>query len=214
MSGFLPLIHRGDRIRALVVGGGEVAHRKVQDLLVAGAEVRAVSTTWDDRLRLLLQSRNIPHETRAFQPGDTQGFSLVIVATDDAELNRLVSDEAATRGIPVNVVDQPEQCSVYFPAVVRDDHLLLAVSTGGTAPFLAREIRKALDSWLEDEGWSLRAKWAGKFRSYVNTAIKQQTIRDSLFERFMNEDPAALAAWRDENPPFALWESWVKEVAR
>jgi len=207
---FLPLIHRGDRTRALVIGGGAVALRKVEDLLAAGASVEAISPAWDPALAELLTSRSIPHQTRPFHPGDTRGFNLVIVATDDARTNRAASEEAREAGIPVNVVDQPELCTVYFAAVVRRDPLLLAISTGGAAPFFAREMKRAAEEWL-DGGWAERAHWAERLRDYAREQVEEPEKRERLFSRFMEMTDRDLAGWNDANPPVALWARWTDE---
>ena len=207
---YLPLIHRGDRLHALVLGGGAVAKRKVYDLLEAHAELHVISPYWDSELEALLDDKAIPHETRGYQSGDIEGHNLVIVATDDESVNRAAFEEARRLGVPVNVVDQPELCTVYFAAVVRSDPLLLAISTGGAAPFFARELKHAAVEWLEG-GWTLRAKWAELIRRFALDNLDGMDARERLFQRFMRMEVEHLETWDFDHPPAQLWESWSRE---
>ena len=208
--GFLPLIFRGDRTRALVVGGGKVARRKIEDLLDAGCEVSAIAPVWEGSLEERMIARGAAYETRAVRAGDTTGFTLVIVATDDPEVNRTVSEEARAAGIPVNVVDQPELCTIYFAAVIRSDPLLVAVSTGGAAPFLAREIKGALADVIEGE-WRIRARWAEKIRDFARDHLSDPAQREKVYSAFLAVDDASMLRWNEAAPPLDLWGRWAVE---
>ncbi len=207
---FLPLIHRSDRLKALVVGAGNVARRKVADLVDAGVETEIIARQCsNDDLREFINRENIPFHERDYREGDVQGFDLVIVATNDKELNALISKEARKRGVPVNVVDQPDFCSVYFSAVVRRDPLILSVSTGGAAPFFARDIKKELAKWIDDNKWDIRAKWAEKIRRFALDNIPVPGHREAFFRKFMQLSSEELEQWDFENPPVGLWKSWI-----
>ncbi|MCB2197814.1 bifunctional precorrin-2 dehydrogenase/sirohydrochlorin ferrochelatase [bacterium] len=207
---YLPLIHRGDRTRALVVGGGAIAKRKVQDLLDAGASVSVISPEWNPGLRSLLDSKSLQNETRPYQSGDIEGYNLIIVATDDETVNRQVSEEARERGIPVNVVDQPDLCTVYFAAVVRRPPLTIAISTGGAAPFFAREMKKSLANWV-DQGWDTRAEWAKLIRAWALKHVESSEEREALFARFMALPSDRLMQWKLDDPPVQLWQEWSRK---
>ncbi len=131
--------------RCVVVGGGQVALRKVEGLLAAGAQVVVVAPQLDARLRLLAEADGVAVRARAFEPGDLDGTFLVVAATDDPDVNRAVSAEALRRGLLVNVVDDSEASNFIVPAVVRRGELVIAVSTGGASPALARRVREALE---------------------------------------------------------------------
>lgn len=209
---FLPLIHVGSRLKALVVGGGKVASRKVKDLLDAGVSVEGISPQCVDELTELIVEKEIPWQHRGYKKGDASGFGLVVVATDNENLNCQAYEECHQLGIPVNVVDQPELCTVYFSAVVRRDPLLLSISTGGGAPFFAREVRKSLTEWA-DSGWAERAKWAKLFRSWVLKKEKDWDKREVLFSRFMSASDTELEGWNLENPPYQTWEEWMELIS-
>jgi precorrin-2 dehydrogenase/sirohydrochlorin ferrochelatase len=129
----------------LVVGGGAVGERKVQDLLTAGARVTVVSQTLTPYLEQLANRGEIRYLEGVFTPDHLEGMSLVIGATDDHQVNIWVSAAAQERGIWVNIVDAPELCTFIVPAQVRRGDLTIAVSTGGASPALARRLREALE---------------------------------------------------------------------
>lgn len=143
---FLPLFHKLQDRSVLVIGGGEVALRKARLLSDAGARVRVVAPDIRSELQELAGPDGI--FLRGYASGDLQGVSLVIAATDDVPLNARISAEAQALGIPVNVVDAPALCSVIFPAIVDRSPLIVAVSSGGDAPVLARLIRAKIETWI------------------------------------------------------------------
>ncbi|MBD9656374.1 MULTISPECIES: siroheme synthase CysG [unclassified Pseudomonas] len=145
---FLPLFHKLQNRRVLVVGGGEIALRKARLLADAGATLRVVSPDVGRELCELVEHGAGELILRGYQADDLNGVSLVIAATDDVPLNAQISEQAQAIGIPVNVVDAPALCSVIFPAIVDRSPLIVAVSSGGDAPVLARLIRAKIETWI------------------------------------------------------------------
>nr|WP_059392132.1 siroheme synthase CysG [Pseudomonas toyotomiensis] len=143
---FLPLFHKLQDRLVLVIGGGEVALRKARLLSDAGAVLRVVAPDIRSELQELAGPGGI--FLRGYASSDLQGVALVIAATDDVPLNAQISAEAQALGIPVNVVDAPALCSVIFPAIVDRSPLIVAVSSGGDAPVLARLIRAKIETWI------------------------------------------------------------------
>ncbi len=143
---FLPLFHKLQDRPVLVIGGGEVALRKARLLSDAGAVLRVVAPEIRSELQELAGPGGI--FLRGYASSDLQGVALVIAATDDVPLNAQISAEAQALGIPVNVVDAPALCSVIFPAIVDRSPLIVAVSSGGDAPVLARLIRAPIETWI------------------------------------------------------------------
>jgi precorrin-2 dehydrogenase / sirohydrochlorin ferrochelatase len=129
----------------LVVGGGEVALRKIETLLDHGAYVNVVSRRLHPDLASMLAEGKIRLVGKEFTPSHLDGMRLVIAATDEIETNRTVSAEARRRNVPVNAVDQPSDCTFIVPAVLRRGPLTIAVSTSGNSPALASKIRKQLE---------------------------------------------------------------------
>jgi precorrin-2 dehydrogenase/sirohydrochlorin ferrochelatase len=143
-----PIFLKLQSVPCLVVGAGKVAARKVGSLLGAAALVTVVSPEAVVEIRDLFREGRIAWRERPYRTGDLEGFRLAIAATGSGEVNRLVFEEAARLGVPVNAVDDPEHSSFFVPAVVRRGPLTLAISTSGAAPYLARRLREHLDGWL------------------------------------------------------------------
>jgi precorrin-2 dehydrogenase/sirohydrochlorin ferrochelatase len=135
----------------LVIGGGEVAARKVATLLDAHAKVTVVSPSMIDALAQLVREGRIDYLEREYAPGDMTGAALVYAATDDAELHRRLHTEATAHGIPLNVADEPALCSFIAPAVLTRGPLQIAVSTGGASPAMAKRIVERLGRLFGNE---------------------------------------------------------------
>jgi uroporphyrin-III C-methyltransferase/precorrin-2 dehydrogenase/sirohydrochlorin ferrochelatase len=128
----------------LVVGGGSVALRKARALARAGAQVTCLAPDFLPGFQKL-RARRV---RRRFRTPDVRGAVLVVASTDDPRVNRAVYAACRRRGIPVNVVDVPELCSFIVPAVIRRGPVVVAVSTGGRSPSLAKALRKRLEVFL------------------------------------------------------------------
>lgn len=134
----------------VVVGGGRVAARKVAGLLALQATVTVVSPELSPELTALAASGAIRWRDRPYASGDLGGARLVFAATDVRAVNAGVAQEAAQRGILCNVADAPEEGSFHLPAVHRQAELVVAVSTGGTAPGRAKALRDRIAAWLNE----------------------------------------------------------------
>lgn len=163
---FLPLFHNLQDRLVLVVGGGEVAVRKSRLLRDAGARLRVVAPEIRDELREMVLAGNGEIVLRDYQTTDLNGVVLIIAATDDEPLNARISVEAQALFIPVNVVDSPKLCSVIFPAIVDRSPLIVAITSGGDAPVLARLIRAKIETWIPATYGQL-AGLAKRFRAQV-----------------------------------------------
>jgi siroheme synthase-like protein len=137
--------------KCLVVGGGRVAEGKVTGLLDAGAAVSVVAPRLTPRLQALLGDGRIEYLRRAYEAGDVAGFGLCFVATDDGALNATVAREARAAGVWVNAADDPANCDFILPAVVRRGEVVVAASTGGASPALARRLREDLTAFLGED---------------------------------------------------------------
>lgn len=141
----------------LVVGGGDVAARKVEGLLVCGAVVHVVAPSVGDAIR----QSGATWEERPYRAGDVEGRRLVFVATDDPDVNRAVHDDADAAGIWVNSADDPDNCTLTLPAVARRGPITVAVSTGGSSPALAGWLRDRIERELGPEYEALVELLAG-----------------------------------------------------
>lgn len=135
---FFPVYLKLTDASCLVVGGGKIAERKIDLLRRAGARVTVVSPTLIPALRIAKNEGQISHQAMLFSADALEGHSLVIAATNQENINRRVALAAKQRNIPVNVVDRPDLCSFIIPSIVDRSPVIIAISTGGASPILAR----------------------------------------------------------------------------
>jgi siroheme synthase-like protein len=146
VSARYPVMLDVSRLDVLVVGGGEVALRKVAALVEAGGRPDVVSPEVLPGLRQMVELHGLDWEARRYAPGDAGNYHLVFAATDSAEVNARVAREAEDAGALVNVADEGADSSFHVPAMIRHDDLLVAFSTGGASPLLARRLRERLEA--------------------------------------------------------------------
>ncbi len=169
--------------RCLVVGGGGVALRKVEGLLVEGAAVTVVASVPGAPLRELAAAGKIELAARAYREGETSGYTLVFAATDDRAANLQVVRDAEAAGVWVNVADDPELCSFQLPARVRRGALEVAIGSSGEAPFAVRRLREAFERRLGPE-WGEWLDAAARFRRAVRDGVADSADRERRFDRF------------------------------
>lgn len=188
---YLPIFYKLDSRRVLLVGGGKIALRKARFMLRAGARLRVVGTEVSAQMKKLLA--HVEHEMyeRPYREEDLQDVAIVVAATDDAELNKQVSTAAKQRNLPVNVVDQPELCNFIFPSIVDRSPLLVAVSSSGKSPVLARLLRARLETFIPSAYGTL-TEFLGAFRQQVKTGISSFTQRMRFWEEVVNGPIAEL----------------------
>lgn len=165
-QGHYPVFLKISGKKCVVVGGGQVARRKVKTLLEHGASVEVISPEPCPELNKLVERGEIRLLRRGYQAGDLEGAFLAIAATDNRALNRQVLKEAQERAVLVSVADDPENSDFIVPSAVRRGTLSIAVSTGGVSPALARKIRTRLEEEFGDEYASL-VRLVGEVRAEV-----------------------------------------------
>lgn len=169
---------------ALIVGGGEVAARKISLLLLSGAKVKVISPVICNNIKDLVSGGEIEYEQREYIDGDLNNCALAYAATNDPEVNRMVSESAQARQLPVNVVDQPDLCSFIMPSIVDRSPMVVAVSTGGASPVLARLMRSRLES-LIPAGYGRLADLARRFRDRVKQRFSNPRDRKIFWENVL-----------------------------
>lgn len=176
--------------KCVVVGGGDVAERKVLHLLECGAVVDVVGMKLTDTLKTMADSGRIGWIGTPYEDRFLEGAFLAIGATDRPEVNRRVYEDARQRGVLVNVVDVPACCDFIVPSVVRRGDLTLAVSTGGRSPALAKRIREDLEARYGSE-YADFLRVMGKIREKVvgegkgsesNRLVFEEILRSPLLE--------------------------------
>jgi uroporphyrin-III C-methyltransferase/precorrin-2 dehydrogenase/sirohydrochlorin ferrochelatase len=179
-----PVFVRLRGARVLVVGGGEVAARKIRLLLRAQPKIEVVAHLLNAELEALAQAQQVRHLARDFDPAQVAGCRLVIAATDDRGLNRSIAAVAAAANVPVNAVDDPEHSSFITPAIVDRAPLIVAIASGGAAPLLARRLRERLEAWLPARYGQL-AEFMGAMRARVTSRLPEPARR-RFWERFLD----------------------------
>ncbi len=166
----------------LVVGGGRVAERKVGALCGAGANVTVVSPGLTDSLEKSAESGLLHWTARAFVKTDLNDMTLVIAATDDKNINERVYTAAQQARVLANIVDQPQMCDFFVPAVLKRGQLIFAVSTGGASPAFAAHVRDGLGKEFGPE-YADYLELVGDFRRRIRERMTEPARRDQAYER-------------------------------
>jgi len=179
-----------DRL-VLVVGGGAVAERKAQALLEAGARVRVGAPELTSVLAGLRNQGRVEHLAGRFEPAWLDGAWLAVAATGDREVNAAVSEAARARRLFCNVVDDPELSSFQVPSIVDRSPLIVAISSSGVAPVLARRLRERIES-LFDHSLGPLAALAARYRARIRAAHPDLGARRRFYDWLMDGPVAAL----------------------
>jgi uroporphyrin-III C-methyltransferase/precorrin-2 dehydrogenase/sirohydrochlorin ferrochelatase len=209
----LPIFIKVKNARCLMIGGGEVALRKVTTLLKAGADIEVIAPELCHELADLRNDGRIEHQKTAFNESHLVGATLVFAATDDDAINMQISNAAKALNIPVNVVDAPALCTFTMPSIVDRSPVVIAVSSNGSAPVLARMIRTKIETMVP-ASYGRLANLARDFRETVKSKFSTMQSRRIFWEKvfqgpiaelvFSGQESAAKAALaeaiaRDEN---------------
>jgi precorrin-2 dehydrogenase / sirohydrochlorin ferrochelatase len=182
--------------KCIIIGGGEVAARKAERLLDCGANVLIISPLLAPELAELKEKNIINHIDAQYSDNLIEGAALVIGATDDEKTNAQISTDARNKGVPVNIVDDPQKCDFILPSLMQRGDLTIAIGTGGKSPALARHLREELESkygreyeiFLNILG-NLRVKMArneGKGKDWFNSMLAAG-IMDSINNKDVKE---------------------------
>lgn len=176
---------------ALVVGGGDVARRKIANLCDCGAKVTVVSPKLDSVLDYMAFQKEFIWKDRNFKPADIEGMFIVIAATDDRDTNHTISSLCKDKDILCNVVDSSEECSFILPSTIDRGPLTIAISTSGISPSLAASIRQELEmAYGEEYGTFLEL--VSTFRPYVIENFASPFVRQRIFDRMIASRALAL----------------------
>jgi siroheme synthase-like protein len=190
---FLKLVGK----ECLVVGAGKVGEPKIGGLLDTGANIHVVAIEASSRVREWSDAGKIELQERAFSATDLDGKFLAVVATASNSLNELIYREARRRGVLCNVVDVPEYCDFFYPAVVRRGELQIAISTSGQSPSLAQKIRQQLERqfgekyavWVQQLGETRRLILASDLDKETKLALLHSLASREAFEAALANIP-------------------------
>jgi len=187
---YFPLFCRLQGRRCLLVGAGDVAERKARLLLEAGAELRVGAPDFSPAFQEWAQQKAITLLPGHFDPEWLTGCWLVVAATNDDAVNQQVADVAEKQQIFCNLVDAPQQASAIMPSIIDRSPLMVAVSSGGRAPVLARLLREKLEAMLPQHLGQL-AQLAGTLRDRVKRQFGSINARRHFWERFFSSERLA-----------------------
>lgn len=209
---YLPIFVQIKNRPCLVVGGGSIAARKVALLRKAQADVTVVSPELCAELKQLNEEGLIQHITREFEDSDLDSCVLVIAATDARAVNERVSQLANQLRLPVNVVDNPDLCSFIMPSIIDRSPVVIAISTGGSSPVLARLIRTKLEGSIPAAYGRLAALVEG-FRDKVKKAFPNVESRRGFWENILEGTVAELVFTGHEDDAKKLLDKAIDEQA-
>lgn len=170
--------------QCVVIGGGNVAERKVMSLLSCGAKIKIISPALTKRLEKEKLKGSILHICRNYRNGDLEGAFLVVAATSDDETNKVIASESSCL---VNVVDAAENANFIVPSVIKRGLLTVAISTSGTSPAMARSIRKELETLYSKE-FSKYLVFLKRLRKKVIANITDKNLRQRLLKEFASDN--------------------------
>lgn len=171
----------------LIVGGGSVALRKVQVLLDFGARIHLVAKTISEEIREIeKRTDKLLLEERAFEPDEVRGYRLVIVATNDKNLNMRISEICNLRSIPVNVVDDKENCSFIFPSYLKRGDIVGAFSSGGKSPYLTQYLRDKMRDSITPKIGQINDK-LGEIREQLKETCPDEKERKQALRKIADD---------------------------
>ncbi|MXP56717.1 siroheme synthase CysG [Pantoea sp. Mhis] len=182
---YLPIFADVNNRTVLVIGGGDIAARKIKLLHRAGANIRVVANNLGKTMQDLLNINNITWISYDFSPMQLDDVFLVVAATNNEKLNSQIFEAANARHKLINVIDRQSKCSFIFPAIVDRYPLILAISSSGTAPMLVRLLREKLEALLPNNIGKI-AEIAGKWRDKVKQHYQTISERRHFWERIFN----------------------------
>jgi precorrin-2 dehydrogenase/sirohydrochlorin ferrochelatase len=184
---YYPIYLNVENRRCVVVGGGDVAERKVQRLLECDARVVVIGRTLTPTLEVMIKDSLIDWIEGDYDEAHLQDAFLVIGATDKEAVNARISEDARKKGIMVNIVDDPEKCDFILPSLFQRGDLTVAISTGGKSPALAKKMREELEGIYGPEYLGL-LNLLGEIREKIKARGTSSDDNKRLFEALVNSD--------------------------
>ncbi|MDQ7090015.1 MAG: siroheme synthase CysG [Methylococcales bacterium] len=193
----------------LVIGGGEIAARKIKLLVKAEAKITVIAEQFCDTVMAMEKKQNLTLLKKTFAATDIETYRLVISATNNKSLNQTIEKICTQKNILVNVVDNPKLCSFIFPAIIDRSPVIAAVSTGGASPVLARLLRAKIETVIPTQFGQL-AQLAEKFRETVKQHITHAPQRRIFWEKILQGAVAELVFTGNTKQAETLFQQQLK----
>ncbi|MEH6385020.1 MAG: NAD(P)-dependent oxidoreductase [Colwellia sp.] len=181
---YFPIFLDAKNISAMIVGGGDVAARKIELLLKSTTNITVMAESLSPSVQRLIDAHELHWLTHNYKSGYFSGINLVIAATDDSDVNKAVAAESQPLNILTNVVDQPELCTYITPAIIDRSPMIIAMSSSGSAPILLRMLREQIEKTLPN-GYGKLADFSFKFRDHVKARVKGLRNRRTFWESIL-----------------------------
>jgi uroporphyrin-III C-methyltransferase/precorrin-2 dehydrogenase/sirohydrochlorin ferrochelatase len=181
---YFPIFLDAKNISAMIVGGGDVAARKIELLLKSTKNITVMAESLSPSVQRLIDAHELHWLTHNYKSGYFSGINLVIAATDDSDVNKAVAAESQPLNILTNVVDQPELCTYITPAIIDRSPMIIAMSSSGSAPILLRMLREQIEKTLPN-GYGKLADFSFKFRDHVKARVKGLRNRRTFWESIL-----------------------------
>jgi uroporphyrin-III C-methyltransferase/precorrin-2 dehydrogenase/sirohydrochlorin ferrochelatase len=178
---YFPIFLDANYISAMIIGGGEVASRKIELLLKSTVNITIMSKDVCAGVERLINLHQLTWLKHNYQTGHFSQINIVIAATDDNLINEAVAEESRSLNILTNVVDQPDLCTYITPAIIDRSPMIIALSSSGSAPILVRMLREQIEKTLP-QGYGKLADFCYKFRDHVKARVKGLRNRRSFWE--------------------------------
>ena len=187
MAKYYPMMLNIENKECLIVGGGDIAHRKILELIEYGASITLVSPSINEGIKLLVDNRSINYIQDRYDKAYVENAYIVVASTNDCKANNQIFKDCSERKILVNVVDDPKNCSFIVPSKIRRGDLTIAISTNGKSPTLSRSIREELEKKY-DEHYETFLNILGDVREEVIAKVKDSAKKKEIFTAIIKED--------------------------
>ena len=201
---YFPIFLDAKKFNAVVIGGGNVAARKIELLLKSKAKITVVSPALKESVKGLLVNQQLTWIKGEYAPHFLDNHQLVIAATNIRSVNIAISIAANHRGMLVNVVDDPALCNYITPAIIERDPMIIALSSSGNAPILLQMLKSQIEQMLP-AGYGRLARFCGRYRIEVQARIKQFSERKLFWKKILTGDVAKQLLAGDEEQAVQLF---------
>ena len=184
---YFPMFMDLERLKVLVVGGGNIAAEKLEKLVDFTKEITVISKEVGEETDRLIRDHCLTLYTRAYKKGDIDGFDIVIVATDTVDLHKAIYEESRGRRILVNSVDNTDYCDFIFPSYIKRDDLTIAFSTGGASPAFAKRIRRHFERIIPESVGEFLASMK-RLRKELPKGRERMEKFDRMVESYFEEN--------------------------